>query len=117
MLEKTYAMADKVIQILQDKKAFDIRLIEIAEITSIADYFVIASGGSTTQVQAMSNHVEEKMKEAGYVLKGKEGLRGGRWILLDFGDVIVHNFHEEERRIYNLEKIWADGKTTIIDNH
>jgi len=116
LLDYSLNLANKAIDILQDKKAFDIKLIEIADITSIADYFVIASGASTTQVQAMSNEVDEKLKEAGYAMKGKEGLRGGRWILLDFGDVIVHCFHEEERQIYSLEKVWADGKTTIIDN-
>ena len=117
MIEKSLEMANKAIELLQDKKAFDIRLIEIADITSIADYFIIASGSSTTQVQAMSNELEEKMKDFGYIKKGKEGLRGGRWVLLDYGDIVIHNFHEEERKVYSLEKIWADGKTTIIENH
>ena len=117
MLEKSLEMANKMIDILQDKKAFDIVLIGIADITSIADYFIIASGASTTQVQAMSNEIDVKMKEMGYMAKGKEGMRGGRWVLMDYGDVIIHNFHDEERKIYDLEKIWSDGKITKLENN
>jgi len=114
LLDKSLEMTKKAIEILEDKKAKDIKVIEIADVSSIADYFIIASGSSNTQVQAMSGELELKMKEAGYKMKSKEGYRNGRWILLDFGDLIVHNFHEEERQIYSLEKIWADGKPVLI---
>jgi len=109
-------MANKAIELIKDKKAKDIKLLDIHEISTISDYFVIATGHSSTQVQAMSDELEEKMKLAGYEMHHKEGFRNGRWILLDFGNIIVHLFHDEERQFYNLERLWVDAKSILVDD-
>jgi ribosome-associated protein len=109
-------MANKAVELLKEKKAKDIKLLDIHEISSIADYFVIATGSSTTQVQAMSDQLEEKMVLAGYEMHHKEGFRNGRWVLLDFGNIIVHLFHDEERKFYNLERLWVDAKSILVEN-
>ncbi|HYF82608.1 MAG TPA: ribosome silencing factor [Clostridia bacterium] len=109
-------MANNAIESLKDKKATDIKLLDIHELSTIADYFIIATGNSTTQVQAMSDELEEKMELAGYKMHHKEGFRNGRWILLDFGHIIVHLFHDEERKFYNLERLWVDAKSILVEN-
>ncbi len=109
-------MANKAVSILKDKKAKDIKLMDIHEISAISDYFVIATGNSTIQVQAMSDELEEKMNLAGYEMHHKEGFRNGRWILLDFNNIIIHLFHDEERQFYNLERLWVDARTILVDN-
>ena len=116
MFSLSTEMADKAVELLKNKKARDIRLLDIHELSTIADYFIIATGNSTTQVQAMSDELEEKMDLAGYEMHHKEGFRNGRWILLDFGNIIVHLFHDEERQFYNLERLWVDAKTILVDS-
>ena len=76
----------------------------------MADYFVVASGGSTTQIQALVKNVEENLHKEGYMMKRMEGDRNSSWVLLDFGDVVVHVFNREDRLFYDLERIWSDGK-------
>jgi ribosome-associated protein len=94
----------------EDKKGIDIKVLNIGKLTPIADYFVIASGNSSSQVQAIADEVESKILEAGNEEEvSKEGYRGGRWILLDFNDIVVHVFHKEERDFYNLERLWSDN--------
>lgn len=95
---------------LADKKGEDIKVIDISGISVMADYFVIANGNSDSQVNALVENVDEKMHIAGYSLKQQEGGKGGVWILLDYGDVIVHVFDKENRSFYNLEHVWNDGK-------
>lgn len=109
-------MANKAVERLKEKKAKDIKLLDIHELSTIADYFIIATGTSTTQVQAMSDELEEKMELAGYKMHHKEGFRNGRWVLLDFGNIIIHLFHDEERKFYNLERLWVDAKSILVDN-
>jgi len=109
-------MANQSVEILKDKKAKEIKLLDIHEISTIADYFVIATGTSTTQVQAMADELDEKMGLLGYKLHHKEGFRNGRWVLLDFGNIVIHLFHDEERKFYNLERIWVDAKSILVDN-
>ena len=101
---------------LDDKKAKAIKVIDIHEVSVIADYFVIASGDSTTQIQAMINNVEEHMHKNGYAVKRVEGNKNSTWVLMDFGDVIVHIFDKEDRLFYDLERIWADGKVLQADS-
>ena len=103
-------MAKIAITALEDKKAEDIRVIDISEISILADYFIIANGSNANQVQAMSDNVQEMRGRAGYELKQVEGYKSANWILLDFGDIIVHIFDKENRLFYNLERIWRDGK-------
>lgn len=98
----------------EDKKGMDIKVLNITKLTPIADYFVIASGNSSTQVMAIADEVEDKMLQAGAEEIIKEGYQSGRWILMDFNDIIVHVFHKEEREFYNLERLWSDeGRETI----
>lgn len=95
---------------LDDKKAEDIRVIEIKDISVIADYLLIANGSNSSQVQALVDHVDEKLTEAGVSNKRIEGSRNSSWILMDYNDVIVHVFSREDRLFYDLERIWRDGK-------
>ncbi len=100
-------LADKIVEILDSKLGIDIEVIDIAEKTSLADYFVICSGNSTTQIKALSDEVEYVLKnEYGIVPDHIEGHGTNRWILLDYKDVVVHVFHPEERSNYSLEKLW-----------
>lgn len=93
-----------------DKKARDVKTLQLSELTIITDYFVICSANSTTQVKAIADNIEEKLKEQGMAPLRREGMREGRWILIDYGSVVVHVFLEEERNYYNLEKLWGDAK-------
>lgn len=96
---------------LDDKKAEDIKVIEIGNITVIADYFIIANGTNSSQVQALVDNVMEELSKHGYEPKRIEGIRSASWILMDYGDVVVHIFSKEDRLFYDLERIWRDGKT------
>ena len=107
-------MAKIAYHALDEKKGENIRIIDIAGISVLADYFIIANGSSESQVQAMVDNVEEEMHKAGYSLKQREGYGSGNWVLLDFGDVIVHVFDKENRLFYDLERIWRDGKNIEI---
>ena len=95
---------------LDDKLAEDIKIIDIRSISVLADYFLIAHGNSDSQVNALVENVEEQLRKAGYPLKEREGQASGKWVLMDFGDVIIHVFDRENRLFYNLERIWKDGK-------
>jgi len=103
------ALAEKIVEILNDKKAKDVKSIDISELTVIADYFVICSGTSTVHIKALADEVEGKLQEMNVELLRKEGYNSARWILLDYNSVVVHIFHEEDREFYNLERLWADG--------
>ena len=107
-------MAKIAYNALDEKKGEDIKIIDISGISVMADYFIIANGNSITQVQALVDNVEEKMNQSGFIMKRKEGNRSSTWVLLDFGDVVVHVFDNEDRLFYDLERIWSDGKTVEI---
>lgn len=106
-------MAKIAIEGLEDKKAEDIKVIDISEVSVMADYFIIASGSNRNQVQALADNVEEMLHDVKIRPRQIEGYQSANWILMDFNDIIVHIFNEEDRLFYNLEKIWMDGK--IID--
>lgn len=106
-------MAALACKALEDKKAVDIKVIDIEKVTTIADYFIIASGTNVNQVQAMVDNVDETLGRAGYQPKQIEGYRGASWILMDYGDLVIHVFDEENRKFYDLERIWRDG--SVID--
>jgi ribosome-associated protein len=108
--ERSGEFARIAIAALEEKKATEIRVIDISEVSVLADYFIIANGSNRPQMQAMSDEVSEKMEKAGAVLKQVEGYDNASWILMDFGDVIVHIFGEQDRLLYDLERIWRDGK-------
>lgn len=109
-------MAHLVIEALEDKKANDIRVISIEKISTLADYFIIASGSNRNQVQAMADNAEEMLGRAGYHPKQIEGYQSANWILMDYGDVVVHIFDEENRLFYDLERIWRDGEVVETDS-
>jgi ribosome-associated protein len=94
---------------LEDKKASNIEILDVAERTSLAEYFVVASCQSTVQVRACVDEVEEKLEEAGFTVNHKEGYRGGSWILMDYDDVIVHVMQQEIREFYAIERLWDDA--------
>ncbi|MDD7050683.1 MAG: ribosome silencing factor [Lachnospiraceae bacterium] len=106
----TLEMTKAAILALEDKKGEDIQVIDISEISPIADYFVLASGSNRSQIQAMADAVEEKMHQNGYSLKQIEGYDDANWILMDYYDVVVHIFDRDSRLFYDLERIWKDGK-------
>ncbi|MBO6242572.1 MAG: ribosome silencing factor [Butyrivibrio sp.] len=112
-IEISKNMAKMAVEALEDRKGEDIHVIDISEISTLADYFVIASGTNINQVQALADNVQEKLGRSGHDTKNVEGYETGKWILLDFGDIIVHVFDSENRLFYNLERIWRDGK--LID--
>lgn len=103
-------MMKMAVDALEDKKGEDIRVIDIREVSVVADYFIIASGSNANQVQAMTDHVEEILGKAGYECKQIEGYQNANWILMDYRDIIVHVFSKEDRLFYDLERIWRDGK-------
>lgn len=109
-MNKSVEMAQLAIEALEDKKAEDIRIIDISQVTVIADFFIIAGGNNRSQIQALCDNVDEKLGKAGYPVKQIEGYDTANWVLMDFGDVIVHIFDKENRFLYDLERIWMDGK-------
>ena len=108
-------MAQIACKAIDDKKGQDIKVIDIHTVSVIADYFVIASGTNSNQVQAIVDNVEEQLGRAGFEAKQIEGNRNSSWILMDYGDVIVHVFDEENRLFYDLERFWRDGKVLEMD--
>jgi ribosome-associated protein len=110
MIKDPKTCALKAANILKDKKGQDILVLDISSIAVFSDYFVIATGISPIHVQALADEAEQKLIEEGYKLRSKEGYKEGKWILLDFYDVIVHIFVQTEREYYMLERLWADAK-------
>jgi len=95
---------------LDSKKGQDIKVIEVTELTTLADYFVICTGSSSTQINALCDAVEEKLEtEGGERPLHREGHRGGIWVLLDYGSLVVHVFNSEAREFYSLERLWSGG--------
>ena len=109
-------MVKTAVAALQDMKGEDIRVIDISGVTVIADYFIIASGSNPNQVQALVDNVEEQMYKAGYDDPRVEGYNTASWVLLDYNDVIVHVFSQDDRLFYDLERIWRDGKEIDVDS-
>lgn len=100
---------NNICKFLSEKSALDIRVVEIAGMSDLADYFVICSGRSMPQVKALFDHLEEQMERLGKFALHKEGMSEGRWIAADYGDVIVHIFHKDTREIYALDTLWNNG--------
>lgn len=108
-------LVKKVVEALEDKKAEDISVIDIKEISTIADYFIIANGSNSNQLTAMQDAVDEAMYKNGVHQKQVEGNNNSTWILMDYQDIIVHLFSSEDRLFYDLERIWRDGKVIDIN--
>jgi ribosome-associated protein len=107
-------IAEAAVKALDSKKAKDVKLLETHDITVLADYFVICTASSTTQIKSLSDVVAKELSEKGETPLRTEGHRGGGWILVDFGCVVVHIFLEEMRKFYNLEHLWADAPEVDI---
>lgn len=112
-MEQSKMILKLIYQALEDKKGEDIVMIDISQVSVLADYFVICSAGNDSQIQALVDNVDEKMHENGYQIRQQEGRNSGTWVLLDYGDVIVHIFERENRSFYNLERIWNDGRRIL----
>ena len=112
---KSRDLAVKAAEAALKKKALDVTILDLSGLTVIADYFVICSGESTTQVKAVAQFIEETFARERLKPLGIEGAAHSHWILLDYGDVIIHVFEKETRAYYNLEKLWMDAKIIEID--
>ncbi len=113
---ETLEIVKKAAAALSDKKAEDISILDIRDISTLADYFVIATGSNQNQLLAMQDAVEEALHKAGIHVKQIEGNRSSTWILMDFQDIIVHLFSREDRQFYDLDHIWRDGKRLSPDS-
>ncbi len=110
-MDQATMMTRLAIEALEEKKGEDIRVIDISDVSILADYFLIASGSNPNQVHALADSVDEKLGRAGFNCSQTEGYHAASWILMDYKDLIVHIFSEEDRRFYDLERIWRDGKS------
>ena len=109
--DKAKEMVKLAYKAMDDKKGQDIRILDISEITTLADYFIICSGTNVSQMDAIVDNIEETMGRAGYNARRTEGGRNSGWILMDYADVVVHVFSQDDRLFYDLERIWRDGKS------
>lgn len=108
-MDNSKLMAKLAYMALEDKKGEDIKVIKVDEISVLADYFIISNGTNTSQVQALVDSVEEKLGKEGFHPQRIEGIGNSSWVLMDYGDMIVHIFSQEDRLFYDLERIWRDG--------
>ncbi|MBN2282643.1 MAG: ribosome silencing factor [Deltaproteobacteria bacterium] len=99
-----------------ERKAKDLTILKIKELSSFTDFFIICSGSSDRQVSAIADAVAEKLKKLGILPLGIEGARGGKWVLMDYGDVVVHVFYEPVREFYDIERLWSDAPGMVIDD-
>lgn len=113
--DKSRQMASLAYHALEEKKAENITMIDIEQVSTLADYFIIASGKNRNQIQAMADEVDEVLGRAGFEVKHKEGYQSANWILLDYGDLVIHIFDTQNRLFYDLDRIWRDGKAVSIE--
>ncbi len=106
-------LAKAAVDVASDKKASDIILLDIRDVSTIADYFVICSGNNTRQIQAIAESIDEELEKQGAKVLHREGVAESGWLLLDFGDIIVHIFGAKEREYYRLERLWSEAKTVV----
>ncbi len=102
-------LAEKTVKILDKKLAHDIRMLYVGDLTTIAEYFIICTANSSTQVGALADAVDEALSKEGIEPHHIEGLRGGQWVLMDYGHVVIHIMYKEARDFYNIERLWADA--------
>lgn len=107
------ALAQEIAQVIYDKKGRDIIVLDVRKLTVICDYMVIATGRTANQVTAMADDVDDRMADLGLNLRRTEGQQDGRWVVLDYGHIMVHLFHQDDRAYYNLERLWEDGTNRL----
>ncbi len=117
-MEKDYSkkLSENIVKILDQKKAYNIKLLKVKKQTVIADYFVLANGSSSTQIRALADEIEFRLEESGITLTRREGYAASDWIVLDYDCVLVHIFSREARDKFNLEKLWADAEDVDISS-
>jgi len=108
------AIVNIAVQAAENKKAMDVTVLDIRAVSIIADYFIICGGRTDTQVQAIVEKIQEDLKREGLIALRREGFREANWVLLDYGDVIIHVFQGAERQFYNLERLWGDAR--VVDD-
>ena len=113
---ESLTLAQEIAKAFEDKIGLDIRILKVEELTTLADYFVIVTGQSNTQVRALTDAAEDTIKDLGLPMPRREGRGGDSWVLLDADTVIAHVFTREAREYYQLEKLWADAETVEIDD-
>ena len=109
-------LMEATVKCMDSKKAIDIKVLDISKVTTMADYFVICQGGSTTQMKAIADEIEEKLSEMGVKPFGREGMSTAYWILMDYSDVIIHIFSSESRSFYSIENLWSDAENVDISH-
>ena len=109
-------LMEAAVKVLDSKKARDIRVLRVGDLTILGEYFVIATGSSSTQVKMLADEVEYQLSQQGVEPYNVEGYKSENWIILDYSDVIIHVFHEETRDFYGLERLWADGEKVDISH-
>lgn len=107
-------LANKITDLIFNKKGYDVKILDLRKLTTITDYFVVCSGDSDTQVKAIADEVDKTLRDEGIRAWHMEGYQALNWILIDFIDVVVHVFKKETREYYNLEKLWGDAPVTDI---
>jgi ribosome-associated protein len=115
-MERSKLIVKKAYDALNDKKAEDIKIIEIGKLSSVADYFIIANGSNAPHVESLVDNVEEELLKEHIHAERIEGVRSSGWILMDYSDVVVHVFSKEDRLFYDLERIWRDGKEVDVES-
>ncbi len=111
---KSVDKAKLCLKIIQERKAIRPMLLDVRKLTSITDYFLITSGSSTRQVQAIARHLQKELRDAGYRALGMEGEQEGKWVLIDYDDVVIHIFYEPIREFYNLEGLWVEAAEVAL---
>lgn len=114
-MERTKLIVKKVYDALNDKKAEDIKIIEIGSLSTVADYFIIANGTNAPHVESLVDNVEEELLKENIHAERVEGVKSSGWILMDYNDVVVHVFSKEDRLFYDLERVWRDGKLIDVE--
>ncbi|KAB3537242.1 ribosome silencing factor [Alkaliphilus pronyensis] len=115
MDNKLMELVEKIVQVIDDKHGEDILALDISKVSSICDYFIITTGASIRQVKSICDEIEDQLAKIDVIPRHKEGYHNGKWILLDYGDIVIHIFHEEDRGFYSLERIWKDAEIVNID--
>jgi ribosome-associated protein len=109
-------LANKIAELIFNKKGYDVRILNLKDVASFADYFVICSADSDTQVRAIADEVDKSLREQGFKCWHKEGYRALNWVLIDYVDVVVHVFKKDMREFYNLEKLWGDAPVIEVED-
>jgi ribosome-associated protein len=113
---ESITLASNIAGLIFNKKGYDVRILDLKEVASFADYFVICSADSDTQVKAIADEIDKTLKDGGLKSWHREGYRALNWVLLDYVDVVVHIFKREMREFYNLEKLWGDAPVTEVED-